>query len=457
MKSSVNYQEVLTPTIGVACIARQTFVVEYAQKIANRALAVLCESGLSIVGDARLLMDANDAREAGQAFQGQPLDALVLLCASFGDASVAVELASHVDAPICLWAVREPGKVGDRLWLNSLCGANISSHALQRVGHQTTYIYGDPGEEGLLRPLIALARASATARRLRHSRVGLVGQVPTGFYGCQYDELDLAETIGTTVAQIDLAALLANAAHAPQEPVEAVISATAQRSPSLNVLNSTDVQHFGQAYVVLKEAIQAQHLDGLAVRCWPEFPQQFGLMPCATLGKLADDGFMCACETDMHGMVTMLALRWLTNTPPWLADVVALDQEANTVSLWHCGNASSCLAAEDDPITLTPHCNRKVGVAGNFALGAGPATVTRLGVGRQGYRLFFIEGEVLEAPSNRFQGNTAAFRPRSSAHQLLDTIMLNGWEHHIVLTMGHVAPELAALARLWNIEAVALS
>jgi L-fucose isomerase-like protein len=163
--------------------------------------------------------------------------------------------------------------------------------------------------------------------------------------------------------------------------VDAVISATAQRSPSLNVLNSTDVQHFGQAYVVLKEVIQVQRLDGLAVRCWPEFPQQFGLMPCATLGKLADDGFVCACEADMHGMVTMLALRWLTNTPPWLADVVALDQEANTVSLWHCGNASSCLAGEDDPITLTPHCNRKVGVAGNFALAA-RAIVSFLSKGR---------------------------------------------------------------------------
>jgi L-fucose isomerase-like protein len=77
-------------------------------------------------------------------------------------------------------------------------------------------------------------------------------------------------------------------------------------------------------------------------------------------------------------------------------------------------------------------------------------------VGRQGYRLFFIEGEVLEASASRFQGNTAIFRPRGSAQQLLDTIMLDGWEHHIVLTMGHVAPELAALARLWNIETVAL-
>lgn len=456
MKSSVEYQEVLTPTIGVACIARPTFVVDYAQEIANRALASLRESGLSIVGDARLFMDAQAAREAGQAFQNRQLDALVLLCASFGDASVAVELASYVNAPVCLWAVREPGQVGDRLWLNSLCGANISSHALQRLGHQTIYLYGNPEEEGVLRPLLALARASATARRLRHSRVGLVGQAPTGFYGCQYDELELARVIGTTVAQIDLADLLTKAADAPQEPVDAVIAATTRRSPSLTTLSATDVQRFGQAYVVLKEVMQTHYLDGLAVRCWPEFPQHFGLMPCATLGKLADDGFVCACETDMHGLVTMLALRWLTNTPPWLADVVALDQKANTVALWHCGNASTCLAAADDPLVLTPHCNRRVGVAGNFALGAGPATVTRLGVGRQGYRLFFIEGEVLEAPSSRFQGNTAIFRPRGSAQQMLDTIMLDGWEHHIVLTMGHVAPELAALARLWNIETVAL-
>jgi L-fucose isomerase-like protein len=118
--------------------------------------------------------------------------------------------------------------------------------------------------------------------------------------------------IGTRVTQIDLNSIFAATSVVAVPAVEAAIASTAQRSPSLRALDPTHVRRFGEAYVVLREALRTYRLDGLAVRCWPEFPQQFGLMPCATLGRLADDGFICACEADMHGAVTLLMLQWLS-------------------------------------------------------------------------------------------------------------------------------------------------
>lgn len=455
---NMSQYKALVPTIGLACVARATFAVDYAEKSALQALASLRELGCSIVGDATLLMDVEAAREAARTLQVQKPDILVILCATFSDASAAVELAGQVgkETPVCLWALREPGPVGDRLWLNSLCGVNITSQALQKEGHRVSYIYGNPGEAHLLEPMMAVARAAATRNRLRQGRIGLVGQAPMGFYGCQFDELTLARVIGTHVTQIDLNSVFMAAEAAKAEAVELAIASTVQRSPSLRILNSEEVRHFGEAYVVLRAALEAQQLDGLAVRCWPEFPQQFGLMPCATLGRLADDGFVCACEADMHGAVTMLTLQWLSGAAPFLADLVAMDETANTVSLWHCGNAPACLAREGEEPQLTVHCNRKIGVAGNFAIRPGIATLARLGMGPHGYRLLYIDGEVLDVPTNRFMGNTAVFRPVGNARQLLDTIILNGWEHHVAIVAGHVARELAALAHLLGIEAVTL-
>jgi L-fucose isomerase-like protein len=452
-----NVRPIVMPTIGLACVARPTFAVDYARVAAERALLALQGLGWPIVGSAHLLMDAQSARAAAASLREHTPDVLVILCATFSDASMTVELASLIDAPICLWALREPGSVGDRLWLNSLCGANIASNALQRTGHIVEYIYGDPGEARVLEPLAVLARAAAARNRLLHSRIGLVGQAPTGFYGCQFDELALAKVIGTSVVQIDLNSIFTAAGEAPAPAVETAIASTSERSPSLRLLEqerSDDVQRFGAAYVVLHDFLQEQRLDGLAVRCWPEFPQQFGLMPCAALGRLADDGFICACEADMHGAVTLLALQWLSGAAPLLADLVALDAAANTVSLWHCGNAPACLAREGDEPVLTLHCNRRIGVAGNFAIRPGAATLARLGVGQHGYRLLAIDGELLDTPDNRFMGNTAVFRPDSNAQQLLNTIMTGGWEHHVAVVADHVMAELQTLARLLSIEAV---
>jgi L-fucose isomerase-like protein len=439
------------PVVGLACVARPTFAVDYAAQAAEKARAALLATGWLVAGDATLLMDAQAARDAAQALQTDAPDVLVILCATFCDAGMAVELAAEVDVPVCLWALREPGPPGDRLWLNSLCGAHIAAHALKREGRVVRYIYGDPGEEGILAPLEALARAAVVRNRLRRSRIGLVGQAPAGFYGCQYDELALARTIGTTVSQIDLAGIFAVAAEADEPEIAAAIASTKERSPSLATLPEPEVRRFGQAYVVLRDALRERQLDGLAVRCWPEFPQQFGLMPCATLGRLADDGFVCACEADMHGAVTLLLLQWLSGAAPLLADLVAMDPSENTLTLWHCGNAPACLAREGAEPVLTTHCNRRIGVAGNFAIRSGPATVARLSYGPDGYRLFFVEGELLDTPENRFQGNTAVFRPQDSAPDLLDGIIIGGLEHHVAVVAGHLASESRALSEILGI------
>ncbi len=452
-----NVREAATPSIGVACLGRPTFAVEAASALAERAVASLRSLGWPVHGDATLLMDPAAARAAAAHLKGGNPDVLVIICATFSDASTAVELAAAVDAPVCLWALREPGPEGDRLWLNSLCGANIASHALQREGHVIRYIYGDPGEPELLAPLAALARAAAVRSRLRASRVGLVGQAPVGFYGCQFDELALRRVIGTSVVPFDLTAVFAEARRASEEAVEAVVASTVARSPSLRELPAPDVQRFGQAYVTLRDLLQERELDGVAVRCWPEFPTEFGLMPCATLGRIADDGFVSACEADMHGAVTLLALQWLAGAAPLLADLVAMDAAENTVTLWHCGNAPACLAHADAEPRLTTHCNRRIGVAGDFAIQPGPATLARLGVDPSGsYRLLAVEGEVLERPRNRFAGNTAIFQPTGSAEAVLNTIIAGGWEHHVAFVAGHLHGDLAALAELLGIGLAAV-
>jgi L-fucose isomerase-like protein len=455
----LNHPSALTPTIGFACLARPTFAVAYAREAAMRALAALATLNWPVVGHAALLMDAQSAQEAALALSQHSPDVLVLLCATFSDASMALELAALVDAPLLLWALREPGPVGDRLWLNSLCGATLASHALHQTGRITQYLYGDPEEAGILAPLAALARAAVTRKRLRTSRLGLLGQAPTGFFSCQFDELALERVIGTKVVWLDLTSLFSAASAVPAAAVEAVIASTAERSPSLLQLRQerpVEVQHFGEVSVVLQAYLRTQRLDGLALRCWPEFPQQFGLMPCATLGRLADEGFVCACEADLHGAVTLLALQWLSGAAPLLADIVAMDGPANTVTLWHCGNAAACLAREGEEALLTVHCNRRIGVAGNFAIRPGPATLARLGVGPGGYRLLVVGGELLDEAANRFMGNTALFHPQGGAQQLLNTIMEDGWEHHVAVVAGHLVAELKALARLLGIEAVTI-
>src|SRR5262249_58992580 len=71
------------------------------------------------------------------------------LSGTFADASVALRAFGRSRRPVILWAVRDPAPPGDRLHLNSLCGANLAAHALVRSGVEVRLVYGDPEELGV--------------------------------------------------------------------------------------------------------------------------------------------------------------------------------------------------------------------------------------------------------------------------------------------------------------------
>ena len=92
------------------------------------------------------------------------------------------------------------------------------------------------------------------------------------------------------------------------------------------------------------------------------------------------------------------------------------------------------------------HCNRKIGVAGDFPLRTGPVVMARLTEDPAGgLRLLIASGESLPEP-NRFQGNTAAVRLDTPAEELVRSLVSHGFPHHTVLAWTDVRPALRTAA-----------
>jgi L-arabinose isomerase len=140
----------------------------------------------------------------------------------------------------------------------------------------------------------------------------------------------------------------------------------------------------------------------------------------------------------------------------YLVDTVELEADSNIVRLWHCGAAATSLAADPSEATQFTHCNRKLGVAGNFPLRTGPVCMARLteDPARPGQlRLLLAAGESMPEP-NRFQGNTAAVRLDGDAATFVTGLVTGGFPHHTVLAWSDVRPQLRAAADLLGITVV---
>ncbi len=213
-------------------------------------------------------------------------------------------------------------------------------------------------------------------------------------------------------------------------------------------------------YAALKEIAAERRLDGLAVRCWPEFFTEMGCAGCGAMSMLSDGlnqaaPIPCSCEADINGTVTQLMLQWLADAPAFGTDMVAIDFAEDVVALWHCGLAPLSMA---DPLVQAQggiHSNRKLPLVFEFPLKPGPVTLARLSQASGELRLVLGQGEMLALPKP-FSGTSGSLRLERPARQFFDRLMQEGLEHHISLVYGSYLPALQALAGLLDLPTLAL-
>jgi len=447
-----------TMTVGVLALARPTFDVSYAEEITAQAFARLDEAGIATVGPRGLLFDAAAAREAAEGLKGRRLDALLLLQATFTDASMTLELAEAIKAPLAIWAFPE-ARSGGRLRLNSFCGLNLASHALGRAGVAFSYLYQSPEEP--LRGGIAgwsrtgaepggvvmqhdvsdddKARAATVIAGLKGRRLGLIGEHPAGFDTCRFDEDSLRELAGIGVDRIALGDLFGRAS-----------DATPSSDPSIGALKgieSVDQDQLAKSLSLFQGLASLKDEKGLsafAVRCWPEMFTEYCCAICAPMGMMSEAGAPAACEADVYGAVTALMLQEIAGEPSWLVDIVDMDARENTSVFWHCGSAPPSMRDPDCPAEAQIHSNRRMPLLLQFPLKPGRITLARLSQANDDPHLMVAGGEVLQAPIS-FTGTSGVVRLDAPAERALHGLIGRGYEHHVAMVYGDHIGAVAAL------------
>ncbi|MDW8278170.1 MAG: L-fucose/L-arabinose isomerase family protein [Anaerolineales bacterium] len=450
--------------IAFAPLARPTFDVPLAQEVTQAAIAQLQRAGSDLLLPDSLIADLNGTQAYLASLERQEIDLLLVFQATFADSTLAVGLVEGLKArgltpPVFLWAVPE-APTGGRLRLNSLCGINLAGHALSQRGVKYEYAYAAPEDPTVLKQVKALAAAGMLRRRLKEARLGVVGEHPAGMDSCHLDEAQLGQVLGIQVERVPLAQVFARSRAAAPEQISAVRQVLDQRLDNLHELDQTPLNGTLSVYLSLREVAQEKRVDGLAVRCWPEFFTDLGCSACGAMSMLSDglgqhNPIPCSCEADANGTVTQLMLHWLAGEPSFGTDIVAMDFEQDFISLWHCGLAPLSMANPNYQPHGTIHSNRKVPLVMEFPLKPGVVTIARLNRHDGQLRLVVGRGEMLDAPAP-FSGTSGRLRLETPTRRFFDTLMQEGLEHHISLVYGDYVAELQAFARLSSLPVLAL-
>jgi L-fucose isomerase-like protein len=411
-------------------------------------------AGLTLIAPDDLIMDMGGVEYAIALFDDEATDLLILFQASFADSTMALRLMESIDAPLLLWAVPEE-RTGGRLRLNSFCGINLAGHGLTRAGYTYEYIYASPDDATALRKIEAIARAAVVKKRLQSARIGRVGVNPDGFDTCLVNQDGLKTTLGLDIVQLELADVFAGSRTAHPAKVGAIAEQVKARVAGVDALDQTATNGTLGAYVTLNDMAETQKLDGLAVRCWPEFFTELGCSACGAMSMLSDKMTPCSCEADVNGTITQLILQWLSGEAAFGSDLVSFDVDEDIAILWHCGLAPLSMADPDVQPQATIHSNRKMPLLMEFPLKPGRVTLARLSEATGEFRLVIGGGEMIKAPPS-FTGTTGTVRFDSGAQAVMDTIMNEGLEHHLSLTYGDHREALVALAKMLDMPTLML-
>ena len=478
-------QKSANKSVFLLAVARPTFDIEVAESSLLGAISALEAAGFEVLGSKALVMTPEDVAQELANYQSlnSPPDHDLLLSASFCDSTPATTLfagRSYEDnsncPPVLLWSLPEPGQVGERLLINSLCGANLAAHALVHSGRQVKHLHAEPKGDLAARTLKNLAdgiypdneqpkliidgprdrhAGQAALQKLQGKVIASIGEAPPGFTPCYQPAESILRQLGVSTAPESIPEFFTRL----QQVRPGVQSAEHERSlveqPSLAQVPQGEALTVASTTVALAEFKDETGADAIALRCWPDFAVELGACPCSALSRMSDRGVATACERDILGSLTLLMLAGLDQEPTYLVDVVDITPTEDVIRIWHCGAAATKLAVDPKNATQWLHCNRELGVAGNFALRTGQVTLVRLDTcpdDPSKLRMLLTSAQSISA-ENRFQGNTATLRV-SDAQKLVNGLMVGGFPHHFAVAWADVRPGLRAIAEAEKIELV---
>ena len=441
-------------------LLRATFDVELAEELIDAVRSQLIAAGFDLVFAPDPISDQETAEKTAKDLDGGGFDLLVILQATFADSTMITRLAEAVNVPIFLWALPEPW-TGGRLRLNSLCGINLAAHALTLRGIKYGYGYGLPDDKEVIEEIQTLAQVGALLRKLRSTKFGVIGEHPDGMDSCHLDKDTLKANFGVTIESIPLKSVFNRTRLIADEKIIEIREGLGEKLANLGDLDPQAVNGTLKVYAALKALAVEKSLQGLAVRCWPEFFTELGCAACGAMSMLSD-GFNqqypipCSCEADINGTLTQIILQTLSGKPAFGTDIVGVDKAANQIALWHCGLAPLSMADPEEQPRATIHSNRQLPLLMDFTLKPGKVTIARISRAAGDLQLVVCEGEIVRNPKP-FSGTAGTLKLDMTAESFLDALIHKGLEHHVSITYGHFANPLSLFGNWIDLPVVRLT
>ncbi len=402
-----------------------------------------------------------DARKAVAFMEGEKVDLLLVLNVSYSAGFLVPALYRIKNAAVGIWSIPETKK--GPVMFNSFCSNNmyqgINDKYLRDYRIKAKWFYGFADDERFRRRLSVTVKALQTIKKLKNSRVALIGGFAPGFYDLYFDERSV-------FSKLD--GIYINRLHEYDEIIKRADKVTdADVKPYLDELdrdgikatpNAAKMRAFSiRIYLAYRRFVEEFGYDAIAVSCWPKFQDDYKYSVCSVLGMLNDDKIVAACEGDLMSAISMLALQEMSGDCTTLMDFSAFDEADESILLWHCGPSSKAFCRKNgyslgENYSGLPHEKGKISgsaVARDMVFDGGAASVFRFSGDMESYLnltgRFIGDCKESNCGSRGWMKDLKLNGKEIGALDFTNTILSGGFEHHYPVAWGDLSDEIAEM------------
>lgn len=426
-----------------------------------------------------------DAKEAVAYMEEQKIDFLLVLNVSYSAGFLTPVFYRIKNAKVGIWSIPEPTR--GPVMFNSFCSNNmyqgINAKYLKDYKIKCKWFYGMANDERFKKRLSVTVKALQAIKKLKNSKVALIGGFAPGFYDLYFDERSVYSKLdGIQINRLhEYDEIIKRAEKITDNDMKAEMAELDKvKNADMSIYNE-QLAKIGlqmadnkftlrpftvKMYLAYKQFVEEYGYDALAISCWPKFQDDYKYSVCSTIGMLNDDKIVAACEGDLMSAISMLALQEMSDESTTLMDFSAFDEEDDSILLWHCGPSSKKFCQKNG-YTLShnfsgwAHDEGKVvgtGLVRDMEFDPGKASVFRFSGDMESYINvtgdFIGNTKVSNCGSRGWFKNLKLNGKEIGALDFTNTILAGGFEHHYPVAWGDFGDEIAEMNKWLDIKPV---
>ena len=143
----------------------------------------------------------------------------------------------------------------------------------------TKWFYNYADTEEFKRKFLVTVRSLVALKKMNHTKIGLVGGISPGFDNMKVDQSIIKQNIGLSVEESTIKELVKIAKSFDQKTIDNEVLKIKSVASDISVSNDDSFNRVARIYFALKKMKEDNNWDSLAVQCWSQMQELYGVAP----------------------------------------------------------------------------------------------------------------------------------------------------------------------------------